>query len=123
MLKKILWLVLLSSTLLFATDNNNTKLEDANKTDAIHQKIAAIDEAIKDNLWFKRYGNYLSYQKLIGVMRLNHVDNGIVFHCKCLPCLRVYQCAKQTLKKHRQACLNAYLIDCTNSHTARLSDV
>ena len=65
MLKKILWLVLLSSTLLFATDNNNTKLEDAIKTDAIHQKIAAIDEAIKDNLWFKRYGNYLSYQKLI----------------------------------------------------------
>lgn len=65
MLKKILWLVLLSSTLLFATDNNSTKLEDAIKTDAIHQKIAAIDEAIKDNLWFKRYGNYLSYQKLI----------------------------------------------------------
>lgn len=66
---------------------------------------------------------WVSYQKLIGVMRLSHVDNGIFFHCKCLPCLRVYQCAEQTLKKHWQACLNAYFIDCTNSHTARLSDV
>lgn len=65
MLKKILWLFLLASTVLLATDSNSTKLEDAIKTDAIHQKVSAIDEAIKDNLWFKRYGNYLSYQKLI----------------------------------------------------------
>lgn len=64
MFKKILCLFTLFHASL-AVDNNNTKLEDAIKTDAIHQKITAIDEAIKDNLWFKRYGNYLSYQKLI----------------------------------------------------------
>jgi len=65
MFKKILWLLFVTCNLLLAAESNATKLEDAIKTDAIRQKITAIDESIKDNLWFKRYGNYLSYQKLI----------------------------------------------------------
>lgn len=65
MFKKLLFLIFVTCNLLFAVESNATKLEDAIKTDAIHQKIMTIDESIKDNLWFKRYGNYLSYQKLI----------------------------------------------------------
>jgi hypothetical protein len=42
MLKKILWLVLLSSTLLFATDNNNTKLEDAIKQMPFIKKLQPL---------------------------------------------------------------------------------
>lgn len=63
--KKILWLIFLTCNLLLAETNTTSKLEDSIKTEALRQKITAIDEAIKDNLWFKRYGNYLSYQKLI----------------------------------------------------------
>jgi len=70
MFKKILCLIFITCNLLLA--DASTKLEDAIKTDAIRQKITAIDESIKDNLWFKRYGNYLSYQKLIG--ELSTVD-------------------------------------------------
>ena len=65
MLFKLIGLIFLTSTLLFAEGNTTVKLEDAIKTDVIRQKITAIDETIKDNLWFKRYGNYLTYQKLI----------------------------------------------------------
>lgn len=65
MSKKILWLIFITCNLLLAETNSATKLEDAIKTDAIRQKITAIDEAIQDNLWYKRYGNYLSYQKLL----------------------------------------------------------
>lgn len=65
MFTKILWFIVLTCNLLLADTNSTVKLEDAIKTDAFRQKITAIDEAIQDNLWYKRYGNYLSYQKLI----------------------------------------------------------
>ena len=65
MFKKILWLLFFTCNLLFAENHATSKLEDAIKTDAIRQKILSIDDSVKDNLWFKRYGNYLTYQKLI----------------------------------------------------------
>ena len=65
MFKKILWLIFITSNLLLATDSNTTKLEESLKIDAIRHKITTIDDAIKDNVWFKRYGNYLNYQKLV----------------------------------------------------------
>jgi len=65
MFKRILWLIFFTCNLLVAETNTTGKLEDSIKTDALRQKITAIDEAIQDNLWYKRYGNYLSYQKLI----------------------------------------------------------
>jgi small-conductance mechanosensitive channel len=66
MFKNILWLVFVTCNLLLAAETTaTTKLEDSIKIDSIRQKIVAIDESIQDNLWFKRYGNYLSYQKLI----------------------------------------------------------
>ena len=40
-------------------------LENTFKVEALKEKIAIIDESIKGNLWFKRYGSYLTYQKLI----------------------------------------------------------
>lgn len=46
-------------------ENNETKsIEISIKKESLEQKIAAIEESIKDNLWYKRYGNYLTYQKL-----------------------------------------------------------
>ena len=74
MFKKILWLIFLTCNFLVADTNSTVKLEDAIKTDAFRQKITAIDEAIQDNLWFKRYGNYLSYQKLIEQLPTRHYD-------------------------------------------------
>jgi len=66
MFKTILWLVFVTCNLLVAAETTaTTKLEDSIKIDSIRQRIVAIDESIQDNLWFKRYGNYLSYQKLI----------------------------------------------------------
>ena len=65
MFKKCTWLLFLTCNLLLADNNVTAKLEDSLKTDAIRQKIAIIDESIQDNLWYKRYGNYLTYQKLI----------------------------------------------------------
>jgi len=65
MCKKILWLIFFTCNLLLAETNSTLKLEDAMKTEVLHQKVAAIDETIQNNLWYKRYGNYLSYQKLI----------------------------------------------------------
>lgn len=62
---KTLCCFFLTCTFLFADVNATSKLEDGIKIDALHQKISLIDEAIKDNLWFKRYGNYLTYQKLL----------------------------------------------------------
>ncbi len=65
MFKKILWLIFLTCNLLLAETNSSAKLEDAIKMEVLRQKIMAIDESIQDNLWYKRYGNYLSYQKLL----------------------------------------------------------
>ena len=65
MITKLLWAFFLTIACLHAEGNNTIKLEDSIKTEALRQKISQIDESIKDNLWFKRYGNYLTYQKLI----------------------------------------------------------
>ena len=64
MFKKIFWLIFVTCSVLFAETTNGAKLEDSIKIDALRQKIMTIDDSIKDNLWFKRYGNYLNYQKL-----------------------------------------------------------
>lgn len=65
MFKKILWLLAFTCSLVLAETNVEPNLENAIKIDALKEKIALIDESINDNLWFKRYGNYLTYQKLI----------------------------------------------------------
>lgn len=65
MFKKILWLLAFTCSLVLAETNVEPNLENAIKIDALKEKIAIIDESINDNLWFKRYGNYLTYQKLI----------------------------------------------------------
>ncbi|WP_041957705.1 mechanosensitive ion channel domain-containing protein [Sulfurospirillum arsenophilum] len=65
MFKKILWLIFVTCNLFAADASSSVKLEDSIKIEALRQRTTAIDEAIQDNLWFKRYGNYLSYQKLI----------------------------------------------------------
>lgn len=59
---------LLFCTLTFAFAEINTSVlthEESQKLETIQQKITAIDESIKDNLWLKRYDNYTTYQKLI----------------------------------------------------------
>ncbi|MDD3463682.1 MAG: mechanosensitive ion channel, partial [Sulfurospirillaceae bacterium] len=38
--------------------------ENSYKIEAIKKKISLIDDAIKENLWFKRYENYITYQEL-----------------------------------------------------------
>jgi len=60
MFKNFLWLLTFTCSLVFAEN-----LENSIKVEALKEKIAIIDESIKDNLWFKRYGSYLTYQKLI----------------------------------------------------------
>lgn len=65
MLSRFFLLFLFTCNLLFAETNATNRLEDSIKLEALRQKINAIDESIKDNLWFKRYGNYLTYQKLL----------------------------------------------------------
>ncbi len=64
MLKYILCSIVLTFSLLLADSNTTSTLEDSQKIELSRQKITAIDEVIKSNLWFKRYSNYLSYQKI-----------------------------------------------------------
>lgn len=65
MRKNFLWLLLFTCTLLLGETNATVKLEDSFKLDSLRQKVSLIEESIKDNLWFKRYGNFIAYQKLI----------------------------------------------------------
>ena len=65
MLSRFFLFILFTCNLLLAETNSTTTLEDAMRVETLRQKIMAIDESIKDNLWFKRYGNYLTYQKLL----------------------------------------------------------
>ncbi|MBV5279572.1 MAG: mechanosensitive ion channel [Campylobacteraceae bacterium] len=65
MRKNFLWLLLFTCTLLLGENNATVKLEDSFKLDSLRQKVSLIEESIKDNLWFKRYGNFIAYQKLI----------------------------------------------------------
>ena len=65
MLNRFFLLFLFTCNLLLAETNTTAKLEDSLKIETLRQKIALIDESIKDNLWYKRYGNYLTYQKLL----------------------------------------------------------
>ena len=73
MSKKIFWLILFTCNILFAETNSTTKLEETLKIDSFRQKILLIEESVKDNIWFKRYGNYLNYQKLLE--ELSTVEN------------------------------------------------
>lgn len=61
--------ILLSSLFIFAhllfAETNATTIDETARIDALKQKITTIDETIKENLWVKRYDNYLTYQKLI----------------------------------------------------------
>ena len=65
MLRHILLFLLFTCKIVLAESNTSNVLEESIKIDALKQKIVLIDESIKDNLWYKRYGNYLSYQKLL----------------------------------------------------------
>jgi small-conductance mechanosensitive channel len=62
---KIVALFFILCVHLFADVNATLSREEILKIDALRQKIAAIDESVKDNLWRKRYDNYLSYYKLL----------------------------------------------------------
>ena len=65
MFKNFVWVLSFTCSLLLAETIVTPNLENAIKIEALKEKIAIIDESIKDNLWFKRYGSYLTYQKLI----------------------------------------------------------
>lgn len=65
MFNRLFLFILFTCNLLFADLNNTITFEDSIRVEALRQKIGAIDESIKDNLWYKRYGNYLTYQKLL----------------------------------------------------------
>ena len=65
MFNRFFLFILFTCNLLLAETNSTVTLEDAMRVEALRQKIVAIDESIKDNLWYKRYGNYLTYQKLL----------------------------------------------------------
>lgn len=75
MLAKLIFIFILVSTSLFAENNETVPLQESIKVDALKDKIALIDESIKNNLWLKRYGNYLTYQKLLE--ELNGVDEEV----------------------------------------------
>jgi len=75
MLKLFVSSLLLLTQLLFAGTNTTTPLNDGIKTEVLREKIAMIDEGIQGNLWFKRYDNYLTYQKLLE--ELTTVDNEV----------------------------------------------
>ena len=75
MLRNIFLLLGLTCKLLFAEPNQTLGPEERAKVDAFFEKVSQIDEAIKDNLWYKRYGNYLTYQKL--VEELSTVDGEV----------------------------------------------
>jgi len=71
MLKKFL-LLSVCCALLFAQNADSDKLEEGIKSESIKQRVMALDESIKDNILYKRYGNYMSYQKILE--ELNGVD-------------------------------------------------
>lgn len=75
MIKKFVWLFLFTCTVLFADNNATIRLEDALKVESLKQRITVINESIQDNLWYKRYGNYITYQKLID--ELSAVDGEV----------------------------------------------
>ena len=65
MLKRFFLCTFLACTFLFAQNSDAPKLEESIKIEALKHKINLIDEAIKENILYKRYGNYMSYQKLL----------------------------------------------------------
>lgn len=70
MLNRLLLLILFISHLLYA----EVSTEERAKIDALKHKIASIDDVIKDNLLYKRYGNHLTYQKLLDELTLVDAD-------------------------------------------------
>jgi len=75
MLKSFVGFLLIFMQVLFAEINTTTPLNESIKIDVLKEKIATIDESIQGNLWFKRYDNYLTYQKLLE--ELTTVDSEI----------------------------------------------
>ncbi|MDD2383828.1 MAG: mechanosensitive ion channel [Sulfurospirillaceae bacterium] len=69
MLKKLILLLIFACRLMYADVNGTQPLiltpENSLKIESLKQKIESINNSIMDNLWFKRYGNYMTYQKLI----------------------------------------------------------
>ena len=66
MIKRLfLFIALCLGSVLWADQNSSLSFEESMKIEESKQKIVAIDESIKDNLWYQRYGNYLTYQKLV----------------------------------------------------------
>ena len=64
---KFLLLFIFTCKLLYADTNATLPMitgENAVKIEMLKQNIETIDNVIKDNLWYKRYGNFITYQKL-----------------------------------------------------------
>jgi len=75
MLRKFILIFGLTCSLLLAENNATLAPQERAKIDLLFEKIGLIEESIKDNLWLKRYGNYLTYQKL--VEELSTVDEEV----------------------------------------------
>ena len=75
MLSRIFFVFVFTCNLLLAETSTSSHFEENLKIDALKQKIAVIEDSIKDNLWYKRYDNYLTYQRLLE--ELGSVDSEI----------------------------------------------
>ncbi len=67
MMRRFILLFIFTCNFIYADTNATLPLqtgENVVKIEALKQTIEVIDNSIKDNLWFKRYGNYITYQKL-----------------------------------------------------------
>jgi len=66
--KKLFLIFLFSISLLKAEDYNTTKVlnqESMLKIKLVSERISAIDDSLKNNIWLIGYQNYITYQKLI----------------------------------------------------------
>ena len=65
MFKRFLLVFLFILGTLFAEENRSLTFDESVKIDTLKQHINAINESVKDNLWYQRYENHLTYQKLV----------------------------------------------------------
>lgn len=70
MLNRLLVCLLITCNFLWA----ESSAEERAKVDTLKHKISTIDDSIKDNLLYKRYGNHLTYQKLVDELTLVDAD-------------------------------------------------
>ena len=64
---KIFFILFLFVSLLFGADSLDEKTKEAQieaKIMKLQKNIEALDEELKDNIWIKRYRNYLTYRKI-----------------------------------------------------------